>query len=89
MTVDIDKQALIEIVRQEVREGLKPALKLAALREKILLTSGEVEALYSIKSNQLKTLRAQGKGPACHRYDRRAYYTHSDIMEFIRREGQN
>lgn len=89
MTVEIDKQAVLEIVREEVREGLKPALKLAALREKVLLTPDEVEALYGIKYGSLKALRANGKGPKWRSYDRRVFYAHGDILDFLRPKDTN
>ena len=89
MTVDIDKQALIEIVRQEVREGLKPALKLAALREKVFLSGKEVEELYGISERSLRCSRTQNnsnrvRGPKFYRSgDRKIFYKHSDIIDFI------
>lgn len=89
MSVDIDTQAVLEIFREEIREGLKPVLRLAALREKVLLTADEVEALYSIKSGSLKTMRAYGKGPKCRGHDRRTYYTHADILDYLRPKGKN
>jgi hypothetical protein len=90
MTVEIDKQSVLEIVREEVREGLKPALRLAALREKIFLSGKEVEELYGISESTLRCSRSRGSsakipGPKFHRTSAgKIFYEHCDVIDFIK-----
>lgn len=87
--MDVDKQAVLEIVREEIRAGLKPVLRLAALREKLFLSGKEVEELYGVSERTLRCSRLQKnsnrvRGPKFYRSsDRKIYYKHSDIVEFI------
>lgn len=90
MSVEIDRQTVIEILREEIKEGLKPALRLAALREKILLNGREVEELYGISERALRCSRYNAnrnvrRGPRFHRSGSgKIFYEHADIIEFIK-----
>jgi len=62
------------------------AEELEILLRKQLLTSKEVQKLYGISENTLRTMRSRGRGPE---YSQDGagpvYYTHKDIIEYIKK----
>lgn len=90
MELSEDQKVIFETIVSEsfqsVLQGmLTPVVNLELLKRKEALTEKEVEALYGISANTLRTKRTRGGGPAYRQGPGRGtvLYTHKDIVNYL------
>jgi excisionase family DNA binding protein len=72
-----------KVYREEIRQGLAPAMQLETLSRRELLTVGEVAALYGICAGTLNNMRTQGRGPKFVKFGRTVRYRRQDLNAYF------
>ena len=90
MELSEEQKVMFETVVSEsfqsvLQNMLTPVVNLELLKRKEALTEKEVDALYGISANTLRTKRARGGGPTYRQGPERGnvLYTHKDIVKYL------